>query len=270
MSATPFQVVMLSTIFSLLPILAWATFLLYKHNEKRNLVVNTFMLGALMVVPLLVYKHLWNYVPILNFKEAFGSMQSTVLSLIFLFLTVGIIEEFLKHFVAGRVEHKEINSIDDAIEFSIMAALGFSFAENTIYFIQVWQNMGQEVLWQLVGFRSLFSTFAHVLFSTIYGYHFGLALFATPVYKDMSKKRFDKRFINFLHKFTKIKSSALFHEQQIFAGLFYASVLHAIFNTTLELGYTKFLVPFLIFGLMHVMSLILDRHNQVEYASVDL
>jgi len=264
MPTHPLIIVLISSLVSLSPILLWAAFLLYKHNEKRNLVVNTFMLGALMVIPLLVYKKLWEYLPFLDFQTAFNSLESTTLSLVLLFLTVGIIEEYLKHFVAGRVDRKEISSIDDAIEFSIMAALGFSFAENTIYFIQVWQNMGTDILWQLVGFRSLFSTFAHVLFSTIYGYHFGLALFAKPVYKKMSTQRLDKKFINLLHKLTKVKGEVLFHEQQIFTGLFYAAVLHAIFNTALGLGYTTFLVPFLIFGVMHVISLISDRHNQVE------
>jgi len=264
MPQNPLYLVLISALLSFVPIAIWASILLYKHNEKRYLVIQSFMLGAVMVLPLIVYKHLWEVIPALNFKAAFETVESTTLSLLLLFLTVGIIEESLKHFVAKSVDHKEVNSIDDAIEFSIMAALGFSFAENTFYFIQVWQNMGSDILMQLVIFRSLFSTFAHILFSTIYGYHFGLALFAKPVYREMSKTRLDKRFLNYLHRLTKVKGDILFHEQQVFAGLFYASILHAIFNTALGLGYTKFLAPFLILGFIHVMSLITDRHNQVQ------
>lgn len=223
------------------------------------------MLGALMVVPLVIYRTLWDFIPGISLVETFKQFESKAiftipLSMILLFITVGIIEEYLKNRVVRGVDKKEITSIDDAIEFSIIAALGFSFAENTFYFIQVWLNLGTDLLLQVIAFRSIFSSFAHVLFSTLYGYHFGLALFASPMYKQ--KKPW---LTTFLHKVTRFKADSIYKEEQMFAGLFYAAALHAVFNILLGIGYTTFLVPFLIIGFIHVIILISSRENHVQY-----
>lgn len=243
----------------------WSAMFLYKHNEKRYLVVRTFMLGALMVLPLLIYRTLWDFVPGISLVETLKQFETKALftvplNLIFFYITVGVIEEYLKNRVVRGVDKKEITTIDDAIEFSIIAALGFSFAENTYYFIQAWINLGSDLLLQIIAFRSIFSSFAHVLFSTLYGYHFGLALFASPMYKK--KKPW---LTTILHKITRVKADKIYKEEQMFTGLFYAAALHAVFNILLGIGYTGFLIPFLIVGLIHVIFLISSKDNHVKY-----
>ncbi len=281
---SPYIIVAVSVGLSLLPALIWGAIFLYKHGEKRASVVRTFMFGGFMVLPLMIYRLLWEFFPgidlvyqlqPLEHKEIifsfFGGVGqfSLPLSLLLLFGTVGIIEEYFKNRVARDVDRDEITSIDDAIEFSIIAALGFAFAENTFYFITVWQGLGLEFMLQVFIFRALFSTFAHVLFSAVYGYHFGLAMFAKKTYRELERKSWLKKAIIWIHKKTHLKTADLFEDQQRFVGLFYAATLHAVFNILLELDITVFLVPFLILGFIHVMFLIWRRENHVEYKLSD-
>ena len=257
----------LSAACSLVPILIWASVFLYKHNEKRELVVRTFAFGAFMVLPFILYRELWDVFPFLNIQTKITSISqnsafSLPLSLAFLFASLGCIEEYFKHKVASSIDHVELNSIDDAIEFSILAALGFSFAENTFYFIQAWQTSGPDMFYKLVIFRSLFSTFAHILFSSIYGYHAGLALFANPILHNKKDHSLYKRMAYKLHNWVHIRADIIFKDFQRVFGLIIASVFHGAYNILLELGNTTFLIPFLIFGFLYTMKLISDEKNQ--------
>lgn len=268
--------VLKSSTFSLVPILIWAAIFLYKHGEKREMVVKAFSLGAVLVIPFIFYRKLWDVFPILNVEQALKGLAtesiqitqmslSLPLSLAIMFATLGCLEEYLKHKAASKIDHAEINSIDDAIEFSIIAALGFAFAENTFYFIEIWQNAGPDLFYKLVVFRSIFSTFAHILFSSIYGYHFGLALFADPIIHNPENKSFYKKIIHWIHCKTNFRDDVIFKDYQLFLGLFTASVLHGLYNILLELRNTIFLVPFLILGFSYIMKLISDQKNQIEY-----
>ena len=258
---------------SLLPVLAWGSLFLYKHNEKKDLVIKTFIFAAISVVPLVCYRLLWGVLPGVQLNEYFSTIinfqifqSSLPLNLLVLFVTIGIVEEYLKHFVASRVDKSEIDNIDDAIEFSIIAALGFSFAENAFYFIDVYQNLEITMFWKVVVFRSLFSTLAHVIFSSIYGYHFGLALFAKP----LTKQRYQMGFITSINRVLaralsrlKVREADLFMDEQRFLGLFLAASLHAAFNVFLELNQVVIVLPMLFFGLYYVLYLISKKENHI-------
>ena len=71
-----------------------------------------------------------------------------------------------------------------------MAALGFAFTENILYFYNIWITKGVEDLFVSFLYRSSFSTFAHLLFSGVLGYYYGMAHFAKPILQEeMMKKR---------------------------------------------------------------------------------
>ncbi|MBT6142960.1 PrsW family intramembrane metalloprotease [bacterium] len=259
---------------SLLPVLAWGSLFLYKHNEKKDLVIKTFIFAAISVIPLVCYRLLWGVLPGAQLNEYFSTIinfqifqSSLPLNLLVLFVTIGIVEEYLKHFVASKVDKSEIDNIDDAIEFSIIAALGFSFAENAFYFIDVYQNLEVTMFWKVVVFRSLFSTLAHVIFSSIYGYHFGLALFAKPLTKQRYKMGFvtsTNRLLARLLSKLKVRESDLFMDEQRFLGLFLAASLHAAFNVFLELNQVAVVLPMLFFGLYYVLYLISKKENHIN------
>jgi len=155
---------------------------------------HTFAAGAAFVAPLLVYKYLWQYFPWLNafaythqYKDdfvGFSNFSNVPLDVLITFLIVGVIEEITKFMAVKMTANGKINSVDDAIEICITAALGFAFVENIIYFTNIMTVRGPDnILFPFV-FRSLFSTFAHVMFSGMLGYYYGLAHFAGPILKD--------------------------------------------------------------------------------------
>lgn len=264
----PLSIVGLTVLLSSLPVLIWGAIFLYKSKEQRYMVVRTFMIGALMVVPLVLYRELWDLFPSISLVENLKPLQNfgisfagLTLNLLVLYASIGIVEEYLKHVVVKKVDKNEINSVRDSIEFSIIAALGFSFAENTFYFIQVYHSFGIDMLIQVFVFRSLFSTFAHVLFSAVYGYHFGLALFAKDIYRQKKANSFLYSIIYKFYSLLKMKKVDAFEDQHRFLGLFFAASLHAVFNLLLEAGITVFLVPFLVIGVIHVSYLIYRKDH---------
>jgi RsiW-degrading membrane proteinase PrsW (M82 family) len=259
-------------LLSSLPVFLWGAVFLYKTEEKRYMIVKTFMLGALLVVPLVVYRGLWDLFPSISLVNGLMPLQNYGISfaglglnLLVLYASIGIIEEFLKALVVKKVDRNEVNTIKDAIEFSVMVALGFSFAENTFYFIQVYQNYSLEMLFQVFIFRSLFSTFAHVLFSAVYGYHFGLSLFAKKVYQNKQERNIPSQIIYSFYRLLSFKKNPTFKDKHRFLGLFYAASLHAMFNILLEMGITMFLIPFLFVGVVHVSYMLYNQENHVVY-----
>jgi len=164
-----------SITLALIPAIIWGVLFYLKRPENRKLSTWTFLAGAISVFPILLYKLSWQYFPSLNafrlaenYKYDFiGFTNFTVLplSIIITFMLVGIIEEIMKY-VAVKVGNSDnLLTVDDAIMFFIIAALGFSFTENILYFYNIWVSEGIDKLMIPFMFRSLFSTFAHIMFS---------------------------------------------------------------------------------------------------------
>ena len=132
-----------SILLAFIPAIVWGVLFYIKRPENKRLSILTFMAGALAVTPILLYKLSWNYFPWVNafnyadkFKNdyiGFGSVAYLSLSVIITFMMVGVIEEIMKYTAVKSTEGR-ILSIDDAIAFFIIAALGFSFTENILYF----------------------------------------------------------------------------------------------------------------------------------------
>ena len=184
-----------------------------------------------------------------------------------LIITVSLatLEEFVKHLVVRFADDNRLKSIDDAIEYSILVGLGFAFAENIFYFFSAW-NGGAFV--QIFIFRSILSVFAHVFFSGVFGYFYGMAHFATPIYhEEVHKNR--HLFIRMIHKIVHMKGSVLFHEEKMMEGLLIATLLHSIFNYLLQLNQIVFVVPFLFIGFF-VLSYLIDKkedHKEFKFVS---
>ena len=170
----------------------------------------------------------------------------------------------MKHLVVARTEQGFFRNIDDAIEFSIIAALGFAFIENTLYFYYIWEYQGSDVLMVSFVFRAVFSTFAHILFSGIYGYFYGIAYFADPIWSEERRKG-RHPLIDFFHTVFHMKQNRVFAIEKVSEGLVIAVVLHAIFNIMLEMQLTFFMVPFLIFGYSYLDYLFRQKENLKEY-----
>lgn len=268
----------MALVLASVPACIWGYIFYKKQVGRKSMLVRTFIAGAVFVAPLLVYKALWSYFPWLNafeythqFKDdllGFSTFGFVPLDVILTFMIVGVIEEVTKLWAVKATDRRRICSIDDAIEMSIMAALGFAFAENILYFYNIISNRGFENILYPFIFRGLFSTFAHIMFSGILGYYYGVAIFATDIVKEEHSKRklgFVKWFARILH----LKKETVFHEEKMAEGLLIAVGLHAVFNIFLEMNWTFLLVPFLTFGFIYVSYLLEKKEDNKVYCLVD-
>jgi RsiW-degrading membrane proteinase PrsW (M82 family) len=263
----------ISVLLAFVPIIAWGLHFLKKHPEKRKLVLITFIGGAVSVVPLLIYKYLWQWFPWINAFDwirntnfdLFGinSLLLIPIPVLITFLLVGVIEEISKIYSVKILDKDRFLSVDDAIEFAIVAGLGFAFVENALYFQNIIATRGIDNFAFPFVFRSLFSTFAHVMFSGIFGYFYGVAHFADPILKKKMRKE-RHPILNFLHKISHFKKSTLFHEEKILEGLIVATLLHAAFNVFLEMEWLIAIVPFLAIGYLVLDNLIGRKENLVN------
>ena len=116
-------------------------------------------------------------------------------------------------------------------------------------------------------FRSIFSTFAHVMFSGIFGYFYGVAHFASPILqKEIREGR--HKLINLLHKIVRFRRITLFRDEKILEGFLIASFLHAFFNIFLEMGWTIIITPYLMSGFFMLNYLLRKKENMKKYGTV--
>jgi len=259
------------------PAYIWGYIYYTKQPEPRRLVMLTFLAGMLSVVPILLYKLSWTFFPSLevflytdklsHIEISLFSFLSIPLSVIMAFMFVGLIEEYMKHVAVKVVDDDKFMTIDDAIEYSIIASLGFSFVENIMYFYFIWIGQGIEQFFVAFIFRSIFSTFAHILFSGMYGYYYGIAHFSVPIFQEEMKKN-RLWFTQKLHKLTGIRSEKLFHEEKVIEGLLISILLHAGFDVFLEIGWTYIILPYLVIGYLILDYLFDKKEDHINYGKV--
>jgi len=267
-----------SIILACVPAMAWGYIYYNKHPEKKSITAFTFFIGALAVFPILIYKFLWQFFPWINaFKVAENYKEDLIgltnfiaipLSVIITFMLVGIIEEIMKmNSVKMADAQEEIKDIDDSIEFFIIAALGFSFTENILYFYNIWISHGASDLFIPFLFRSTFSTFAHIMFSGILGYYYGIAHFAAPILQEEIINNRNHWTIG-LHKIFNIRKSKLFYQEKILEGLLVAVGLHALFNIFLEMNFIFLIIPFLTGGYLCLNYLFKKKENHKQFGKL--
>ncbi|HEC20988.1 MAG TPA: PrsW family intramembrane metalloprotease [Candidatus Peregrinibacteria bacterium] len=180
-------------------------------------------------------------------------------------VSLAVLEEFVKHIIVRFTDDNRIKSIDDAIEYSILVGLGFAFAENIFYFLSAY---GSSAFWQIFIFRSILSVFAHIFFSGIFGYFYGIAHFGTVIYQEeeMEKRHWlSHRVIKFFHKIFHMKATTIFHEEKMMEGLVIAAILHSIFNFLLQLNKIVIVVPFLFGGFFLLSYLFEKKEDHKKY-----
>lgn len=265
---------LITILMASIPALVWGYIFYKKDPVYRPKAKQSFLLGMLAVVPILLYKWTWNYFPQVNIFNYTSNFQTDVfgfspylylpLGTLLAFIFVGMIEEYMKHLVVKKADQGFFRNIDDAIEFSILAALGFAFVENILYFYYIWMYQGFEILMISFVFRAIFSTFAHVLFSAIYGYFYGIAYFADPIWSEevRSKRHF---FTNAIYTIFHFKRNRVFATEKLTEGLFLAVALHGAFNVLLEMNMTFFMIPFLVLGYTFLDYLFKRKENLKAY-----
>lgn len=269
----PLQI-LICFLLACVPAYIWGYIFYTKQPEPRKWVALTFIAGIFSVVPIMLYKFAWSYFPSLNIFSytdgltqdllGFTNWMTLPLGVVVAFMFVGVLEEYMKNIVVRGTDRNHLASVDDAIEFCVIAALGFAFVENIMYFFYIWNFQGFESLFVSFIFRSIFSTFAHILFSGIYGYFYGLAHFAAPVWQEEVRAK-RHPFIGLMHRVLHLKGETIFKEEKMMEGLLIAMLLHAFFNIALEMGWTFMIVPYLVFGYIYLSYLFRRKKNHERY-----
>jgi hypothetical protein len=258
---------LLATVIALIPAVIWCVLFLHEHSKRLSVVILTFLAGMLSTVPILFYDYVVRHGYQLNFflfrltPENFmrssktfvaqsltgqmGVVSESVMVTIVSFALVGVIEEWSKHWVTRKSDPAYFSSINDVMQLSIIAAIGFAFAENVInpnYFIAFVKDYLVTPVHPLWGTflasvfgRSVITNMVHITCSGILGYEYGLAFFARPVMEDDRARGRRHPLLALLHRMLRVSRVKLFRNLHMFQGLLYAMVLHSMFDILVSL-----------------------------------
>lgn len=128
-----------------------------RFTEPIPLIIRIFILGALLVFPIMFIQYVFNSEGLLD--NAFIPS----------YFVVALMEEFFKWFIFFHViyNHSEFDAHYDGIVYAVSISLGFATLESILYLF----TNGIEYAF----FRAFFPVSSHALFGVIMGYYFGKA-----------------------------------------------------------------------------------------------
>lgn len=251
MFENPIFLLGISTLFASIPVAIWLYLLFRKGERSKKTVALVFLLGCLTAPALLGLQYLWDIFPNFNLASFIESnIQSQSRVFIAMFLLFAALEEIFKMYVIIAIDKRTIliKTIGDSIRYSIASALAFSFIENIYYLYQFWPSISLGELVGMYIFRSIFTACAHMIFSGIFGYYYGMgkySVYLTQQAKIIGQKQRIGRFIS---KIFNLPLSHANQQQMIIKGLFIAISIHAIFNYLLQFNMVLPVMLFVIMG----------------------
>ena len=126
-----------------------------RYSEPISLIFRAFILGSLLVLPIMFIQYVLSGEVMNPFIESF--------------FIIALIEEFFKWFVFLYIiyNHTEFDAHYDGIVYAVAISLGFATVENVLYLLV----NGIQYAFS----RAIFPVSSHALFGVIMGYHFGKA-----------------------------------------------------------------------------------------------
>ena len=258
------------TALAAIPTIIWFILLFKGRKTSRWLLLLAFFLGTLTVIPLMGLEYLWIWFPQLDVYKAIETNISDAHAAAFAALiVVGVLEELVKSGVVRTVNKTKtgIQTVNDAVKFSILAGLGFAFIENIFYFYYIWQGAGFAGLIFPMVFRSIFTVCAHMVFSGIFGYFYGIAKFSRPIMETKLWMGEASKGMKWFAKFLGTDESKALQQYMLWKGLFVAMILHAFFNFFLEF---EMLIPVLCIvggGFTYLLYLLAHKAGAITFTS---
>lgn len=229
----------ISGVLALIPVAVWLYILFNDKKNDKKMLALIFSGGILAVITVFALQYVWQLVPEIDpFLWLENNITDPTYYYVGIFIVVGVMEELVKQMMVRYVDSKTvlIQTINDSIRFSLVAALGFAFAENIIYFKTVMMIAPiQEVIVTFL-FRSIFTACAHMIFSGIFGYFFGIAKFTLDITRHRHWEGKVYLGVHIISRLFKIPYAQAFKEYKILQGLAIAIILHAIFNYLLQMN----------------------------------
>ncbi|WP_416197434.1 PrsW family intramembrane metalloprotease [Sporanaerobacter sp.] len=135
-------------------------------REPFKILLLTYILGALAVIPTIFVEQFLSYFNIL--PGIFGSFYTA-------FIVAGLTEEYFKRLVVLKTAYKTkyFNEKLDGIVYAVLSSMGFATVENIIYVVYRYSYN------PYIGFyRGILSVPAHGVFAVTMGYYLSLAKFS--------------------------------------------------------------------------------------------
>lgn len=226
----------ISGFLAFIPALVWLS-VLFRRTSRRGIQILIFAGSIFSVVPVFALQYFLNLFPqfdVLHFLQA--GIQSQNLNFLLLFISVGIVEEIVKQGLVRIIDRRYllIQTINESIQYSLVAALGFSFAENIFYIYSIYTQLGIQQLFVPYLFRSVFTTCAHLIFSGFFGYYYGIAKFSLNIVEQSRWTGKKERFTRWLAHRLAISTFEAHKQITILKGAIIAISMHAIFNFLLQ------------------------------------
>lgn len=258
----------IAILIAFIPILTWIYFLVRKDEKRKGVMAAMFFFGILTVAPLLLFQYSWRLFPQLNvFAVIPEKIPNIIVSSVIIIAILAFMEEVFKQWLVRFTDKKWllVSTVNDSIRLSIVAALGFSFAENVYpYFFQLLQSGDYKGLIGAYFFRSLFTAGAHIFFSGIFGYYYGVGKFVTN-YRDEAKWEGKKLyFARFICKIFGIPQDLAYREQKILEGLLYAGIFHSIYNSFMQYNMIIPALVIVLIGFSYLMILLKRASGQIN------
>jgi RsiW-degrading membrane proteinase PrsW (M82 family) len=202
-----------------------------------------------------------------------GGMNNVLVSSLISFAIVGCIEEVSKYWAVIHSARRLFTSIDDVLQFSILVAIGFAFAENIInpaYFTSfVQQYLMHSAPPDIMGFlsnvlgRSVLTTMVHIVATGVMGYFLGLAIFAGPYLTERHAQGKMYRILATIHRLFRLREVSIFRVQMMVTGLTSAIIIHGLFNFLVT-------VPDILPGNPHTLHDLLGPSSPLFLANIPL
>ncbi len=137
------------------------------EKEPTRLLLKLFFLGALSIIPSIIFEYLASYL----IYESFDTPENATTFQIFIenFLGVGLVEEFFKYVMLkkGSWKNENFNYRFDAIVYAVCVSMGFAVVENISYVTSY--GIGNAIT------RALLSIPGHACFAICMGIYYGQA-----------------------------------------------------------------------------------------------
>lgn len=249
----------ISTIFAAIPAAIWLYVFLRNDSNSKKTVGMVFLLGCLTAPILLGIQYLWEEAPRFNLASLIEEnihTQSTMF--ILMFVLFGAMEEIIKLYVVRAVDKTTnlIKKINDAIRFALVAALGFSFTENIYYLYEFWPSISGGELMGMYIFRSIFTACAHMIFSGVFGYYYGVGKFSVVIAQAKQLTEGTDWATKAISKIFRLPVAEGFRQKMIVKGLFIAILMHATFNFLLQFNIILPVIGFVIVGFIFLKFLL--------------
>ena len=226
------KILLLSAVAAAIPVFFW--FFILKRKAQPGMFFRfwlTFFFAGAGAIYIFFHEAQWQ-----NFLTARG------IPLFFVFTIFGIIIEYFKNISVRICGWKYFKNIDQIMDLSFAAALGFTFFENIFHFYVVFSGGDPEYLGPVKGIkyflhREFFILPVHLFCSGIFGYFYAMGTFSNSKLKNENLKSFWFLLFYFPLRvlFPIVSKKFTFRTVKIIQGTIVSIFFYGLFFTLLQL-----------------------------------